>query len=67
MSSHNFKEGIFSQFNFLKDDLLGFLDPVGNLVVSTGKEMHIDPYKEENLNFFKKIQFNDRLKEFKET
>ena len=27
------------------------------------KESHVDPYKEDNLGFFKKISYNEKLKE----
>ena len=42
---------------------MGYIDPLGGFVLPL-RSFHIDPYREENLGFFKKISYNDKLKEY---
>jgi hypothetical protein len=42
--------------------LLGYVDIAGNFVLNI-KGPHVDPYKEEALGFFKRMTYNDRVKE----
>lgn len=38
------------------------MDPVCNFVLSL-PPYHVDPYKADNLGFFKKMTYNDRMRE----
>ena len=41
---------------------LGYIDPAGNFYLHL-KDHHIDPFREDALGFFKKMTYNDKLKE----
>jgi hypothetical protein len=41
---------------------MGYVDLLGNFVINL-KESHVDPYKEDQLGFFKKISYTDKIKE----
>jgi hypothetical protein len=38
---------------------------LGNFIISF-KDLHVEPFKEENLGFFKKMSYSDKLKEISE-
>ena len=46
----------------MQESCIGYIDPLGNFILPR-KDYHVDPYHEDNLGFFKKISYNDKLKE----
>lgn len=53
-------------WNNQHDNLIGFVDILGNFNISLRK-IHVDPYKEDQLGFFKKMSYNEKLKEYNES
>ena len=52
-----------SELAFLTQNFMGYIDPLGGFVFQL-KSLHIDPYSEENLGFFKKMSYGDKVKEY---
>lgn len=45
---------------------IGHVDLLGNYHVFL-RDFHVDPFNNENLGFFKRISYNDKLKEYNES
>ena len=45
-----------------REQTIGFVDAIGNFVLFLW-EHHVDMNKEANLGFFKKMSYNDKMKE----
>ena len=50
------------QYLHYRKSIIGFIDPIGNFILPL-KDHHIDPCKEENLGFFKKMSYSERMNE----
>jgi hypothetical protein len=56
-------KGLKQECEALKERLVGHIDPIGNYIVSvnevqySGLKLHKDPYSEESIGFFKKMQY----------
>ncbi len=50
-----------------KISLIGYIDIIGNFFVNTDKFYISDGFNEENLNFFYKFTYKEKLKEFNDS
>ena len=56
------KTSLLTNNKNINNTLLGYIDIAGNFILNI-RGPHVDPYKEESLGFFKKMTYNDRIKE----
>ena len=49
-----------------RENTIGYVDAIGNFILFLW-EHHVDMYKEENLGFFKKMSYNEKMKELYES
>ena len=50
----------------LKEQTIGYVDALGNFILNL-RDHHVDPYNPESLGFFKKMSYNDKMKEFNDS
>lgn len=60
------KRTITEKYHNKRSNMLGFIDPLGNFHLNL-RDHHVDPCKEDQLGFFKKLSYNEKMQEVRES